>query len=139
MKTFITLLLTLVLTGCGDYGYYRSIPGKDGQNGAAGADGAQGEKGDKGDKGDTGETGAQGAAGANGADGSQITVVQLCGSCIAAYPSVFPETAICLNGSLQAVYSQNGGFLVELPNGNYSSNGINCSCTFHVSGCNVTH
>lgn len=145
----------LSLIGCGDQ---MSIPGPQGSKGDTGAQGSQGEKGDVGEAGQTGAqgvagatgttgatgsvgatgaTGATGAAGNNGAPGTQITVVQLCGSCVGAYPSVFPEIALCMNNKLLAVYSANGGFMVELSNGYYSSQGINCTCSFHVNGCSV--
>lgn len=152
MKTLITMTLALALLtagGCGDIPNHLGLAGKDGKdgaqgnagtNGADGATGAQGAQGEKGDKGDIGETGAQGVAGnngQNGADGTQITVVQLCGSCVGAYPAVFPEIGLCMGGKLFGVYSANGGFLVEINNGAYNSQGINCSCSFTVNGCTV--
>lgn len=143
MKTLITLLTLVTLMGCALEPEFQAVPGPQGapgQNGANGQDGATGAQGAKGDQGAIGETGAQGpqgSAGINGTDGTSPSVVQLCGGCVAAYPSVFPEIAICASGKLLAVYSQNGGFLVELHDGYYSSNGINCTCSFHVSGCTV--
>jgi hypothetical protein len=90
-------------------------------NGAAGA------------AGQTGATGATGATGPQGLPGTNITWVQFCTSCTATYPSDFPEGAFCINNNLYAVYSANDGFMSLLPPGEYSSDGINCSCTFTVA------
>ena len=85
--------------------------------------------------------GAQGPAGQTGAPGvdtSPISVVQLCTSCVPTYPSVFAEVAYCIDGSLYATYSANGGFTTEIPPGAYSSDGVGCSCSFTVeAGCIV--
>lgn len=145
-KVVCMLLLTLFLGGCGDQISSLAIKGdpgiagKDGtngQDGANGADGAPGEKGDKGDIGATGATGAKGDKGDAGTPGTTVEVVQLCGSCVGAYPNVFPEIGLCMNGKLYGVYSANDGFLVFLPNGAYHSKGINCECNLVISGCTV--
>lgn len=80
-----------------------------------------------------GATGAAGMAGAPGSPGTVITLVQLCGSCVPIYPSVFVEYAECIDSQLYGVYSNNDGFLSLLPPGQYSSDGINCSCDFTIS------
>lgn len=77
--------------------------------------------------------------GVNGTNTTPITIVQLCQSCTPSYPSVFPEVVLCINGGLTGVYSQNGGFLSDLPNGAYTSDGINCSCNFTITGCSITY
>jgi len=102
----------------------------DGQTGAVGPTGASGTNGADGLTGTTGATGSQGAAGASG---TVFTSVQFCpSSFVPTYPSVFPESGICYNGNLWGVYSENGGFWAELPPGQYSSDGINASCTFTI-------
>ena len=74
-----------------------------------------------------------GINGADGSPGTVITVVQLCpANYVATYPTIFPESALCIGNKLYGVYSANGGFLAELPSGVYSSNGINASCTFTI-------
>jgi len=69
-----------------------------------------------------------------------VTPVQLCpSSFVPTYPTTFPEYALCINGSLYGVYSANGGFLTELPPGQYNSDGVNASCTFTIEpNCVVT-
>lgn len=78
-----------------------------------------------------GSPGLQGPPGETGED-ADITVVQLCKSCTTHYPDTFAEVAFCVNDKLYATYSANGGFSVEMPPGQYSSNGINCSCVMTV-------
>lgn len=130
MKTVFTLLMLIILTACGDT---TSVIGPKGDKGDPGVQGIPGVNGSN------GQDGAQGPQGLPGAPGSTITEVQLCGGCQAAYPSVFPEIGLCIDNKLYGVYSANGGFMVELPPGTYSSNGINCSCTLTVaSGCIVS-
>jgi|ERR1035437_1580126 hypothetical protein len=81
-----------------------------------------------------GATGAIGAAGTPGAAGTVITPIQLCPSnFVPTYPSVFVESALCIGNHLYGVYSDHGGFLALLPPGNYSSNGINASCSFTIT------
>ena len=71
-------------------------------------------------------------------NGTVVTPVQFCPN-QTSYPSTFSEVGFCINGSLWAVYSANGGFLTEVVPGNYSSDGINSSCTFVVGpNCSVT-
>jgi len=101
--------------------------------------GKQGPQGSQGLIGPQGLTGSTGAAGAPGTNATPVTVVQLCSGCAPAYPSTFAESAVCLQGQLYGVYSANGGFLALLPPGAYSSDGINCSCSFTISaGCKVS-
>jgi hypothetical protein len=71
-------------------------------------------------------------SGANGTPGTVITAVQFCPNVTPVYPSTFPESGICLDGTMYGVYSANGGFLAALPPGQYSSDGINASCTFTI-------
>lgn len=86
-----------------------------------------------------GETGGSGSQGLPGIDSTPVTVVQLCPG-VTTYPGVFVEVAICLQNKLYAVYSANGGFLVELVPGNYSSNAIGSSCSLTVApNCVVSH
>lgn len=80
----------------------------------------------------TGPTGNQGVQGATGSSGTGVTTIQLCVGFIPSYPNVFPEYAVCIQNKLYGVYSANGGFLTYMPEGTYSSNGINSSCTFTV-------
>lgn len=86
------------------------VNGLDGQDGADGQDGEDGE---------------------DGEDGTVVTVHQFCpASHVPSYPSTFPEVGMCIGNKMYGVYSANGGFLVFMPPGTYSSNGINSSCTF---------
>jgi hypothetical protein len=80
-----------------------------------------------------------GATGATGSPGTSVTTVQFCLNPVSSFPSTFPEVGFCINGQLWAVYSANGGFLTALPNGNYSSDGENASCTFTVTGCTISN
>lgn len=83
--------------------------------------------------------GTQGPNGPPGAPGTTITVVQLCTSCIPVYPSVFAEIGFCIDGNLYGTYSANDGFSALLLPGAYSSNGIDCSCSFVIgTNCQVT-
>jgi hypothetical protein len=72
-----------------------------------------------------------GERGPTGADGTTITIVQLCPG-HTTYPSTFLEVAMCINNKLYGVYSANGGFMTELPPGNYSSNAIGSACNLTV-------
>lgn len=83
-----------------------------------------------------GQTGAQGPVGQQGTAPSVIPV-QLCPGFTPVYPSTFPESALCIDGQLYGVYSANGGFLSLLPDGDYSSNGINATCNLTIIGCSV--
>lgn len=106
----LLIIMMLVLAGCG-----------------RGPVGVVGPKGD---------TGAQGEA---GVDATPVTIVTLC-SGVTTYPSTFTEIAFCVGSRLYGTYSQNGSFSTELPPGNYSSNGINSSCTFTIhANCVVSH
>lgn len=143
MKYF--LFIFLFLTGCGS-------AGPSGQQGMNGANGANGEDGSschvtevfanaQAPNGGAllicGPDSAlllNGIPGKDGTDGTVINSVQLCPSnFVPTYPDIFPEIAFKIENKLYAVYSANGGFLVELVPGTYSSNGINASCTFTVS------
>lgn len=88
-------------------------------NGATGLPGLQGP------------TGQTGQTGSPGIDITPITFIQFCPG-TPSYPSSFPEIGICVNGSIYAVYSANGGFLTYTPPGVYNSNGIGVSCTFTI-------
>lgn len=81
--------------------------------------------------GQDGQNGINGVNGTNGQDGTQVTPIKFCTES-ASYPARFPEYGLCLNDSLYAVYSANGGFLALLPEGNYSSNAIGSACSFKV-------
>ena len=86
--------------------------------------------------GPTGATGPQGAVGIgttgpSGADGTVITVVQFCPG-TPTYPSVFPETGLCINNRIYAVYSMLNAFLTEVTPGLYNSTGVGSSCNFEV-------
>ncbi len=106
--------------------------GQQGVNGAPGADGQNGTPGTPGLPGSVGPQGPTGPQGTPGAPGTLITPEQLCPGAGPSYPSTFPEYALCINGQLYGVYSANGGFLALLPPGEYTSAGINASCTFAI-------
>jgi hypothetical protein len=74
--------------------------------------------------------------GTNGTAGTIVAPVQFCPAATS-YPGTFSEVGFCIGGNLYAVYSANDGFLSAIPNGNYTSNGINSSCNFTVTGCTV--
>ena len=83
-----------------------------------------------------GGQGLQGTAGTNAPLGMPI---QLCSACKPSYPNTFPESALCIDNNLYGVYSANDGFLSVLPPGAYSSDGINCKCTFTIEpNCIIT-
>ena len=132
-----TLVLALALTACGEVPVSSNpIPQPTpvaGPKGDTGAQGPVGVAGPQGEQGIQGVAGINGTNGMNGQDASPTTLVQLCGTCVAAYPSTFPEVGLCINHKLYGVYSANGGFLVEITPGSYNSNGINCSCSFVVA------
>lgn len=163
------IVILLLLTSCGyDTQGPQGAPGAKGDTGSQGPAGAQGEVGLQGPQGQTGsqgpqgeiglqgpvgsqgQQGIQGVAGANGTNGSNgvngtngangtvIAPIKFCNN-PPTYPSIFPEYGLCIDNVLYGVYSANGGFLAQLPNGSYSSNGINSSCSFTINGCTVTH
>lgn len=162
---FILGAVMLFLPGCADHtDYYFShtvagAKGPKGDQGDVGPSGPQGEKGDPGIQGLQGIQGAvgpqgiqgvmgpqgvqgiigpQGIPGVPGNPGTLVTFVKLCpGS--SSYPTVFIEYALCVNNSLFAVYSANGGFGILVPDGYYTSNGIGSSCNFHVNGCTISY
>ena len=105
MKVFVMILLMLTMVACAP------------RRGKAGLNGSNGV------------TGPQGIAGNNG---SVITRVQFCPG-TGAYPSVFPEVGLLIDGHLYAVYSSLGGYLFEVLPGNYASNSIGNSCSFTVN------
>lgn len=86
-----------------------------------------------------GANGTNGVNGLDGTDATPVTIVKLCPG-VSTYPSVFIESAICLNNKLYGVYSANSGFLTEILPGNWSSNAIGSSCNLTVSvNCVVSH
>lgn len=155
MKYLMLMILTLLL-GCGE-------PGEQGLPGPVGSPGPQGNQGNPGATGPIGPPGPSGVAcnvttispipsvPTGGAlircpdgsmsvltNGSIITPINLCPG-DSTYPSKFIEAGFCINDKMYAVYSANNGFLTELPPGNYSSNGINSTCSFRLSeNCVVT-
>lgn len=86
----------------------------------------------------TGPQGPSGVPGRDGVDAEPVRFVQLCPG-TPAYPSVFPEQAICSGGKLYAVYSVPGAFLTYIPDGRYSSNAIGSRCSFTVHGCEISY
>ena len=77
--------------------------------------------------------------GSNGTAGTLITPIQFCPG-TTTYPTTFSEVGFCIDNTLWAVYSLNGGFMTEIVPGTYSSNGVNSSCTFIVSpNCTVSN
>ena len=91
-----------------------------GTNGAPGPSGPQG-------------TSPAPVPGPSGTPGTIVTMVELCGSSfVPTYPTTFPEYAECVGDQLYGVYSANGGFEALLPPGEYTSDGVNASCTFEV-------
>lgn len=157
----LTVLLTMSLMACGN----PLVQGKQGVPGVAGSSptlnlepataqecptggtvvtsGSQvavicnGAVGQTGSTGATGETGSQGPA---GVDITPVTTIQFCPNVTPIYPSNFPEYGLCIGGNLYGVYSANDGFLALLPPGQYSSDGINASCTFTVgANCAVSY
>lgn len=84
--------------------------------------------------------GSNGIQGQPGSPGTIVTSVQFCASYAASYPNAFPETAICLNENLYAVYwdSRNAWFAL-IPPGYYSSTSTSAPCRFIVTAnCQVT-
>lgn len=81
-----------------------------------------------------GNTGPQGNQGDPGVDinPNPIKVVTFCPG-VTTYPSAFLEVGLVISGRLYGVYSQNGGFLTELPPGNYLSNAVGSACNFTVN------
>lgn len=98
----------------------------------------QGPQGNPGVSGPAGQSiiGPQGIAGTNG---TTFTIVQFCKNPVTTYPNTFSEVAYCVNDVLYGVYSANDGFLAALPNGNYTSDGINASCDFTINGCTISN
>jgi hypothetical protein len=146
MKYIIAMLLVV---GCGYESTFRAsaplvcsveevvggslivCPGGTSQFVSNGSDGVDGLNGQDGVDGQDGQDGEDGEDGEDGADGTVVTVHQFCpASHVPSYPSTFPEVGMCIGNKMYGVYSANGGFLVFMPPGTYSSNGINSSCTF---------
>jgi hypothetical protein len=122
MKKYYKVLLVVtalafMMAACANNKGEPGIPGKDG---APGHDGSPGL------------IGPVGPTGPAGADGRIATVVTLCPG-HTSYSSTFVEVALLINGKLYAVYSQNGGFLTEIPPGRYHSQGIGSACDFTVN------
>jgi hypothetical protein len=127
-KSYLVIVMALFTASCGR-----------GPVGPVGPPGSNGTNGTQGAPGSAGATGATGQQGQPGIDASGVTVVQLCVGCVPVYPSVFAEIAFCIQGNLYGTYSANGGFSALLNPGAYSSDGINCSCTFTIKpNCEVT-
>lgn len=112
--TKLLLLVSLSLPACGQVTGIQGPPGGNGTNGSNGQNGSA------------------------GIDGQSPTIVQFCQG-TTHYPDTFCEVGFCFQNVLYATYSANDGFSSAIPDGSYSSNGINCSCAFTVStGCQVT-
>lgn len=119
MTKLISLAITVALiASCGKTEY-------------AGEQGERGIPGPKGDQGIPGDVGPVGPQGPSGSDGTEIVVVKLCPG-NTSYPGVFVEVGVCINNKLYGVYSANGGFMTELPPGNYQSNAIGSACNLKV-------
>lgn len=116
-----------------------SIVGPPGADGDPGQNGSDGAKGDKGDKGDQGDVGAPGQDGEDGTDAT-IEVVQFCPG-TAAYPTVFPESGLCIGGQIYGVFYMNGkAFGGIIPPGAYASTSTSLPCNFTVAAnCQVSH
>lgn len=116
----LVLFVCILLIGCqGRSG--NTIVGPQGAIGSTGPQGSQGPSGPQGNP---------------GIDATPVTVVQLCPG--SSNYGTFVEVAFCIDGSLYATYSANGGFSTLLAPGSYSSNAINSSCSFTVvSGCEI--
>lgn len=98
-----------------------------------------GKVGPMGSAGSVGPQGLVGPSGTPGSDADSWTVVQLCPG-TTHYPNTFCEVTFCFQGNLYGTYSANDGFSSELPQGQYSSNGINCSCTVTIGpNCQVSN
>lgn len=98
--------------------------------------GSNGSQGIAGLDGTNGTNGSNGTNGVDGINGTVVIPVQFCTGFTASYPNVFPESGLIIGGKMYGVYSANGGFLVFMPPGTYSSNGINASCTFTLNADN---
>lgn len=105
--------------------------GLPGAAGAAGQDGTNGTNGVDGQQGTIGPSGSEGPQGIPGQSGV-VTSVKLC-SHLTVYPSVFVEVGFCIDHKLYTVYSTHGGYMTELPPGNYSSNTVGSKCNFTVA------
>jgi hypothetical protein len=141
MKKSLLVVALLMLTGCvKNYPVQQGVPGKDGSsctvttltpNASAPNGGSTISC--------TDGTSNLVLNGSNGAAGTVVQPVQFCAHPVTTYPNTFSELGFCIAGKIYAVYSQNSGFLVVLPDGNYSSNGINSSCSFTVTGCAISN
>lgn len=142
MKALLTIVALLALTACAGPSGVQGVAGAPGQNCSELAIGASSI---------APNGGVQltcpnqspllilnGTNGTNGTNGFTFASVQFCTQ-VTNYPSTFPEVGFCINGSLYAVYSANGGYLFQVANGAYSSNAIGSACNFSVSGCSVTN
>lgn len=144
-------VLTLSLTGCNTGVKYiqgpkgeTGAPGQDGRDGIDGRDGSNGsscsiatiEKGNVAvPSGGALITCPDGTSsiitnGTDGVPGTIITPVQFCKNFRALYPSAFPESGLCINNRMFGVFSENGGYLAEMANGTYYSNGRHSTCVF---------
>jgi len=78
------------------------------------------------------QNGQNGQMGPQGLDGTTITPVQFCQGVTPTYPNTFPESGLCIDGSIYAVYSQYNGFLALIPPGEYTSQAVGSACNFTV-------
>lgn len=87
-----------------------------------------------------GFNGSAGPQGEPGAPGTSIEPVTLCPGYATTYPSVFAEVALCIAGSLYAVYwDSTNAWLTLIPPGRYRSTSSSAVCSFTVSaGCTVS-
>ena len=123
---YALILIFILMSAC------RGPEGVQGGRGDVGSPGLVGPAGPSGTPGSNGHDGLNGNPGAPGTPGTVILPVQFCpGTPI--YPNTFPESGLCISGVLYGVYSQNGGFLAELPDGDYYSNAVGSRCSFHIS------
>lgn len=76
--------------------------------------------------------------GTNGMAGTTVTPIQFCPG-VTTYPNEFNELGFCILGNIYAVYSIPGAFMTLIPPGEYSSTGVNSTCTFTVGiNCSIT-
>lgn len=120
--------VAIMAVGCG-------VKGDRGPTGDIGSHGSTGQPGKDG----TSIVGPEGPAGVPGVNATGVVPVQLCPGFVPTYPSVFPESALCIGQRLYGVYSSLGGFLSLLTPGRYHSEGIGATCDFTVADNCVVH
>lgn len=86
-----------------------------------------------------GPQGSQGIAGQIGTPGTKIWTVQFCPNLVGAYPSSFPESGLCVNGDIFAVFwDGHNAWQAQLYPGNYRTTETGAVCNFMVyDGCMV--